>query len=203
MAEESSNNGTSVFDDLLRICWRLQDCGSCLRENNAPCSWCPVVSSRVSCLHRGRLRCRMLRTCIMVCCVPNLTPLQSSTCIPNTAQIPLLAPIRYPDVCPHWAERWEIRTRPLGCHVSTITFLSCVVSILSTFLVVGLVVLAVWLGKNLRGRWKGRQRGWWKVWRLYRAGWWRGWRIRLVNVRRNNEEGEGDERRRLLGEGMD
>lgn len=100
----------------------------------------------------------------------------TSTCIPNTASIQLLAPIGNPDVCPHWAERWELRTRPLGCYVSTITFLACIVSILSTFFVIGLAVTGFKFGRWVRRKWKGRE-----------EGWWRGWRLRLVDVRRGEE----------------
>ncbi|KAK3942176.1 hypothetical protein QBC46DRAFT_406639 [Diplogelasinospora grovesii] len=53
----------------------------------------------------------------------------------------LLAPAYDDDVCPHWAERWEIRTHPFGCQVSTITSLTGIISILSTLV----FVLLVWL----------------------------------------------------------
>ena len=65
--------------------------------------------------------------------------------------MPLLAPAYDEEICPHWAERWEIRTRPLGCQVSTITSLTSVISIASTLAVVLLIYLAVlafrWLAK--------------------------------------------------------
>ncbi|ORY66262.1 uncharacterized protein BCR38DRAFT_313518, partial [Pseudomassariella vexata] len=64
----------------------------------------------------------------------------SWTCVPNSNRIPLLAPAEDKNVCPHWAERWEIRTRPLGCQVSTITTLTALVSIFSTLFVVVLTV---------------------------------------------------------------
>jgi len=67
---------------------------------------------------------------------------ESSTCVPNTSKIQILAPIGNPDICPLWSERWELRTRPLGCHISTITFLTCIVSVLSTFV----VILLIWGG---------------------------------------------------------
>jgi len=64
----------------------------------------------------------------------------SSTCIPANS---LLDPVTRPGVCPHWAERWELRTRPLGCYCSTITFLTSLVTILCT--IVGLFLLyGVW-----------------------------------------------------------
>ncbi|KLU85307.1 hypothetical protein MAPG_04335, partial [Magnaporthiopsis poae ATCC 64411] len=67
-------------------------------------------------------------------------PFASSwTCTPNAYSIPLLAPAYNENICPHWAERWEIRTRPLGCQVSTITALTGAVSIASTLTIVALV----------------------------------------------------------------
>jgi hypothetical protein len=110
--------------------------------------------------------------------------------MPNTASIPLLAPINNPDICPLWYERWEVRTCPFGCHVSTITFFTCVVSVLSTLLVIGLVMLAFRVGKWVKKRWKGRGEEWWAFWRG-----WKGWSLKLVDVRR--QEGE---QRSLLGE---
>jgi Lon protease-like protein len=53
-----------------------------------------------------------------------------------------MAPAYNEDICPHWAERWEIRTQPLGCQVSTITSLTAIVTIFSTIvgvLLIGLV----------------------------------------------------------------
>lgn len=98
------------------------------------------------------------------------------------------------DICPLWSERWELRTKGLGCHVSTITLFTCVVSVVSTFLVVGLVVLGVGFGKWVRGKWRGRGDDWWRVWR--------GWRLRLVDVGRGRERGKGrdEETTPLLGE---
>ncbi|TVY30381.1 hypothetical protein LHYA1_G000463 [Lachnellula hyalina] len=106
--------------------------------------------------------------------------LESSTCVPNTSKIPILAPIHNPDICPLWSERWELRTRPLGCHVSTITFLTCIISVLATFLAVGAAVVGFKVGWRIQANWKTRSEGWWKVWSLYRPGWWRGWRLRWI-----------------------
>lgn len=56
----------------------------------------------------------------------------------------LLAPAYDEQICPHWAERWELRSQPLGCQVSTITTISTSVAILSTLaviLVVNIIVL--------------------------------------------------------------
>ncbi|TVY58122.1 hypothetical protein LCER1_G001909 [Lachnellula cervina] len=114
---------------------------------------------------------------------PILIILESSTCVPNTSKIPILAPIRNPDICPLWSERWELRTRPLGCHVSTITFLTCIISVLATFLAVGFTVVGFKVGRRIQANWKTRPEGWWKAWSRYQPGWWRGWRLRLVDIR--------------------
>ncbi|KAI1820348.1 hypothetical protein F4861DRAFT_72267 [Xylaria intraflava] len=84
----------------------------------------------------------------------------SWTCVPNSHRIQFLAPVWDGDnTCPHWAERWEIRTRPLGCHVSTITTLTSLVTIAWTLLFVLLVWLAVFAAKRLiayRTKYPGR-----------------------------------------------
>lgn len=88
---------------------------------------------------------------------PSYTPLlttssqrQTQSCIPNTYPIPLLAPVYNENICPHWTERWEIRTRPFGCHVSTITTLTAIVSVLSTVTLVILAFLTIWGVKKVR-----------------------------------------------------
>ncbi|KAG0650769.1 hypothetical protein D0Z07_2487 [Hyphodiscus hymeniophilus] len=121
---------------------------------------------------------------------------QTSTCIPNNASIQLLAPIGNPDICPLWSERWELRSRPLGCHVSTITFLTCIISVLSTFLVIGVAYAGFRFGRWARRKWKSKEKDWWIFWKHYQPGWWRGWRLRLVDVRRSEET----ERSPLLAE---
>ncbi|KAI1446729.1 hypothetical protein F5Y02DRAFT_56132 [Annulohypoxylon stygium] len=86
----------------------------------------------------------------------------SWTCVPNSARFPFLAPAGDENICPHWAERWEIRTRPLGCQVSTITTLTSLVSIASTLVLVLLVTLAVWGVRWVRAY--GRKNpGWWRI----------------------------------------
>ncbi|TVY38246.1 hypothetical protein LOCC1_G006290, partial [Lachnellula occidentalis] len=107
----------------------------------------------------------------------------SSTCVPNTFKIPILAPIHSPDICPLWSERWELRTRPFGCHVSTITFFTCIISVLATFLAVGFIVVGFKVGWRIQANWKTRSEGWWKVWSRYQPGWWRGWRLKLVDIK--------------------
>jgi hypothetical protein len=69
---------------------------------------------------------------------------QSSTCLPLPTDplsraFPLLSPIRYKSICALGSERFELRTLGLGCQVSTITFLTSVITIFSTL--VGVLVL--------------------------------------------------------------
>ncbi len=90
---------------------------------------------------------------------------QSWSCVPNHYAVPLLAPAYDEDICPHWAERWEIRTRPLGCQVSTITSLTSIISIVSTLVFVLLVFLLVLLVRRMY-RLHAKHPGWWKVWRI-------------------------------------
>ncbi|KAA6410793.1 MAG: hypothetical protein FRX48_05103 [Lasallia pustulata] len=117
----------------------------------------------------------------------------SSTCVPNVHSfLPILAPIRNPDICPHWSERWDLRTKGLGCYVSTVTFLTCIISIASTLLVLGLGWASFKLGKFCWGRWKRRERGWWTVWRCEKWRWFWGWR--LVLRKKSSGCGNGDER---------
>ncbi|KAF4841731.1 hypothetical protein CGCSCA4_v009261 [Colletotrichum siamense] len=87
----------------------------------------------------------------------------TSACVPNPYAIPLLAPAWNEDVCPHWAERWELRTRPLGCQVSTITSLTSIISIVSTLVVVLLVTLLFVTIRWARRR-SVKEPGWWRVW---------------------------------------
>jgi hypothetical protein len=84
--------------------------------------------------------------------------------VPNTARVPILAPAGDENICPHWAERWEVRARPLGCHVSTITALTALGTVACTLV----FVLHIWLliiGVR-RLRVLNRERpGWWRFWR--------------------------------------
>lgn len=153
------------WDDLIQKCWPRQECWDCLRQD--PCSWCPSVICTT--LIRAHY---------------TLIQQQSGTCVPNTYDLQILAPIFNPDVCALWSERWELRARLLGCHVSTITLLTCVITVLSTFVVIGLVAAGIKAVRWMTPRWKARRDGWWKVWRYYQPGWWRGWKVELVDNRR-------------------
>lgn len=92
------------------------------------------------------------------------------SCVPNSHKIPLLAPAYDENVCPHWAERWELRTRPLGCQVSSITSITSIVSITSTLVFVLLVFLIVKGVRWFRHYHKTHPR-WWR--QLHRYRWYR------------------------------
>ncbi|KAL1953662.1 hypothetical protein VTO42DRAFT_2373 [Malbranchea cinnamomea] len=79
----------------------------------------------------------------------------SGTCVPNPSRLPLLAPISNASICPLGSkERWELRSQPLGCNVSTLTFLACVMSVLGT-----LVLVAMGLIVREFGAWAVRRAG--------------------------------------------
>ena len=80
----------------------------------------------------------------------------------------MLAPAYDENICPHWAERWEVRTQPFGCQVSTITSLTSIISIVSTLVFVLLVLLIV-LGVRRVRRYSKDHPGWW---RSFRYRWW-------------------------------
>ncbi|PLB43764.1 hypothetical protein P170DRAFT_480723 [Aspergillus steynii IBT 23096] len=66
----------------------------------------------------------------------------TSTCVPNSAHLPILAPLGSSQICPLGSkERWELRALPFGCNVSTITFLTAVGSVLSTLAAIALGML--------------------------------------------------------------
>lgn len=126
----------------------------------------------------------------------------SSTCIPASS---LLDPIANPDICPHWAERWELRTKALGCGCSTTTLLTSIVTIFCT--IAGLIVLyGVWVMLLWASRVWGP--GSWGGWYLeieddgkrkeatwVRRSWWRpGW----LWVSKTDAKARYDEQRRLL-----
>ncbi|UNI15114.1 hypothetical protein JDV02_001680 [Purpureocillium takamizusanense] len=63
------------------------------------------------------------------------------SCVPNSYAIPLLAPAYQANICPHPAERWELRSQPFGCGVSSTTSLTALVSIAATLAVAVFVLL--------------------------------------------------------------
>ncbi|KAL6878690.1 hypothetical protein J3F83DRAFT_250649 [Trichoderma novae-zelandiae] len=72
------------------------------------------------------------------------------SCVPNESAIPMLAPAFYDNICPHPDERWEVRTRPLGCGVSSGMALAMVVTVLATLAAVLLVAAAVLTVRRMR-----------------------------------------------------
>ncbi|EFR01542.1 hypothetical protein MGYG_04544 [Nannizzia gypsea CBS 118893] len=86
----------------------------------------------------------------------------SSTCVPNTSAFPLLAPLTNSSICPLGAkERWEIRTRPFGCAVSAASFLTCIVSVICTLVLVAAAYLAyqMWMAKKAEEEQQQQQDG--------------------------------------------
>jgi hypothetical protein len=83
--------------------------------------------------------------------IPLLTLIQSATCVPNPSlRFPILAPLRDADICPLGErERWELRTRPLGCQVSTLTLLSTLTAVLGSLFLVQMIIALVVLGKKI------------------------------------------------------
>ncbi|KAH7005284.1 hypothetical protein EDB82DRAFT_77484 [Fusarium venenatum] len=105
------------------------------------------------------------------------------SCVPNMSRIPLLAPAYDEHVCPHWAERWELRSRPLGCQVSSITSLTAIITIASTLTFVLLMVLLALAAR------------WFRHYHEKNPGWWR-----LQNHHRNRALAQHGEREPLLPE---
>ncbi|KZF26490.1 hypothetical protein L228DRAFT_13473 [Xylona heveae TC161] len=201
-------------DLLIRACWRETSCSACLRvkidgatsaelgdENpslrastqhraKGRCSWCPIVcvSSTVLFLFIRNtfilkiLKCVIPRTCLG----GGLIKRQSSTCVPNTHAIPLLAI----GTCPLSTERWEMRARGTGCGISSVTAVSTVVSFFVALAIVFLVWFTMWTWRKCcrpggrlhgifrNGRWKrsckfgwprAHERSWEWIWRRSKA----------------------------------
>ena len=70
----------------------------------------------------------------------------------------MLAPIHHEDICPDSSERWELRTQPFGCDVSTTTGLSVMVSVLATLFLMLLIFITLVVGLRLRRYWKDKPR---------------------------------------------
>jgi hypothetical protein len=96
--------------------------------------------------------------------LPN--PSQSGTClpIPRGNHLPLLSPVwdTY-SICPTYDDRWDLRTKTLGCHVNTLTVFTCIITVVCTLLGLGLIA-GIWKAvaycfAPLEGA-GGRGRGW-------------------------------------------
>ncbi len=113
--------------------------------------------------------------------------------------VPALAPAFNEGICPHWAERWEIRTHPLGCQVSTITSLTTIVTVLSTLTLILLVYFATWGFKTLR-RLHVQNPDWWRVWEHEWPMWIiMPWTLYREKARGGEEASESAEEEPLLG----
>lgn len=91
--------------------------------------------------------------------------------MPNSARIPILAPIHATQICPlGLKERWELRALPFGCNVSTLTFLSIVVAVVGMVALIGIGLVVFWFVRSVRRRWKESdyerlddgQSAWWR-----------------------------------------
>ncbi|RPA81144.1 hypothetical protein BJ508DRAFT_414988 [Ascobolus immersus RN42] len=102
------------YDDDMKRCWGLNACHQCLHKKAPRCVWCPYSNACVA--------------------------------APRNALFgsPLLSPISNPLVCPERSERWEVRSRGLGCNVSTRTFLSTSIGVFSTLFLVAMTMAIVW-----------------------------------------------------------
>lgn len=83
----------------------------------------------------------------------------SSTCVPVSS---LLQPLSDAQTCPLRSERFELRTRALGCGCSTTTFLTVVVTVFATItallLIYGISIVARRLDRTfISGSWHGWQ----------------------------------------------
>lgn len=142
-----SNFTAAAGDDVERLlrCWIHQGCDSCLKTK--ACSWCPFVSLITAPFLTRRI-------------ITNM-PLWTWSCVPNDHTIPLLAPAYEKDVCPYSDERWEIRTQPFGCRVSSTTSITAIVSaftvLVSILWVFGFMALVARLRRlhaSRKSRWK-------------------------------------------------
>ncbi|KAF2125437.1 hypothetical protein P153DRAFT_324741 [Dothidotthia symphoricarpi CBS 119687] len=155
-------------DDWERLvkCWGYNDCGDCHRSKGH-CGWCAI----------------------------------SGTCLPLpkdrlSRAFPLLTPIRHKNICALGSERFELRTSGLGCQVSTITFLTAIVTIFATIfgllVLYGLVQLLKWVRIAFNnGGWRIHEDGTEEIWVRKGESWGRWWR-RLDGDEREFEVEEVD-----------
>ncbi|KAF2191823.1 hypothetical protein K469DRAFT_556602 [Zopfia rhizophila CBS 207.26] len=153
----------------LELCWGYQDCGDCHRSEGF-CGWCAISST----------------------CLP--LPLD-----PLSRAFPLLSPVSHKGICALGPERFELRTGGLGCQVSTITFLTSVITIFCTIfgalILLGLVIAGKRVGlalKSRKGGWVVYGDGTGEVWVRKKESWAKWWR-RVRGKPREDEELVGDE----------
>ncbi|CZT21826.1 uncharacterized protein RCC_07693 [Ramularia collo-cygni] len=131
----------------------------------------------------------------------------SEACVPASS---LLEPVSNKDICPLSSERFELRTKALGCGCSTTTLLSVIVTVFATIaaliLLFGLIEAIAgvnpFLGTGQAAGWEvkvednGVRKG--RMWR--RGGlrkWFASWRS--PDLAHHSEQEERTERTRLLG----
>ncbi|KAF2734643.1 hypothetical protein EJ04DRAFT_436720 [Polyplosphaeria fusca] len=148
----------------LELCWGYTDCGDCHRSRGF-CGWCAISS-----------------TCL---------PLPTDTL---SRAFPLLSPMRYKFICALGPERFELRTSGLGCQVSTITFLTSIVTIFCTlfgvlvlYSLIKLIKGCIFAGKAKKGGWIVYGDGSEEVWVRRRESWDRWWR-RIRGAPREEEQ---------------
>lgn len=127
----------------------------------------------------------------------------SAVCIPASN---LLEPLKHA-VCSSRADRFELRTKALGCSCSTMTLLSILTTVLCTLLAT-LIFYGIWKTEVLQWIWRvfgpGSSEGWERVHdddgvvkeRLWRRGGPR-WKLRLFSGMADDEDSLA-ERTRLL-----
>ena len=132
-----------------------------------------------------------------------LTNYQSSTCLPLpidplSRAFPLLSPIRYKFICATGPERFELRTGGLGCQVSTITFLTSIITIICTLFGVLVLYCLFYVTDKMGFVSKARKGGWVvygdgreDVWVRKSESWGRLWR-RWAGLLREDEVLEVD-----------
>lgn len=79
---------------------------------------------------------------------------------PLSHAFPLLSPMRYKFICATGPERFELRTSGLGCQVSTITFLTSIVTIFCTLFGVLVLYFVFYASHKIGSVLKGRGNGW-------------------------------------------
>lgn len=187
-------------DDWNRLlkCWGISDCGDCHRSNGS-CGWCPIVSDAFTRYPYCTTMCTTVGNIFQ-----SLTSQQSSTCLPLPREsfwdktFPLLTPVRYKGICAYKSERFELRTSGLGCQVSTITFLTALVTIFATIFgllfIYGLATVIRWLYLAIKGSnngWVQYEDGTGEIW-VRKESWGKWWR-RITGQQKEFEVEEVDE----------
>lgn len=108
----------TITDDRAAACWRVQDCYSCTHSSHG----CKSVTVQND-------------TAEANLCAGGWCPF-SGICVPTTN---LLKPVTDSHICPLRGERFELRTKALGCGCSTTTLLSIIVTVFATLVAAALL----------------------------------------------------------------